>query len=484
MTDILQDIENLRKENPQLRVSFVSGLFRIIHVGHIRLLRFAKEMSDILVVGIMPDPDPSVTHDEYQERLEAIESVIFVDFVQSTPDLISFLHKLQPDFVVKGTEHENKHNLEQDILEQYGGILLFTAGATSLSLSDRVKNTPHPALHLLHPNDYYERHNIQSTALKKIVEAYGKLQVVVVGDIIVDEYISCDPLGMSQEDPTIVVTPIQSDKYLGGSGIVAAHAASLGARVQYFSVCGADDAADFAKTKLTTYGVAHTLFEDKTRPTTLKQRFKCRNKTMLRVSHLRQHAINHELAVIMLERIEKALSDSDLLIFSDFNYGCLPQFFVERVIRKAIAHGVPIVADSQSSSQVGDVSRFTDTMLLTPTEHEARLATKDFESGLVVLANKLMEKAKAKHIVITLAEAGLLVHSSMTDQLPALNPLAVDTAGAGDSFLVATSLALATGATIWEAAGLGSLAAALQVSREGNIPLSKDMVLEHLCCQK
>ena len=68
-----------------------------------------------------------------------------------------------------------------------------------------------------------------------------------MGDVIADEYISCDPLGMSEEDPTIVVTPISSKTFIGGAAIVAAHAASLGAQVQFFSVVGDDQTATFCR---------------------------------------------------------------------------------------------------------------------------------------------------------------------------------------------------------------------------------------------
>ena len=71
-----------------------------------------------------------------------------------------------------------------------------------------------------------------------------------------------------------------------------------------------------------------------------------------------------------------------------------------------------MVADSQSSSQIGDVSRFTDMMLLTPTEREARLAVHDFESGLVILAEKLRTKSRAKNVILTLGAEGLLSHAS------------------------------------------------------------------------
>ena len=145
-----------------------------------------------------------------------------------------------------------------------------------------------------------------------------------------------------------------------------------------------------------------------------------------------------------------------------------------------------MVADSQSSSQLGDVSRFKGMMLLTPTEREARLAVRDFESGLVVLAEKLRKKARAKNVVMTLGAEGLLAHAATatsdeftTDRLSAFNTSPKDSAGAGDSLLTCSSMALAVGADLWKSIYLGSIAAACQVSRVGNVPISiKDIKQE------
>jgi bifunctional ADP-heptose synthase (sugar kinase/adenylyltransferase) len=180
------------------------------------------------------------------------------------------------------------------------------------------------------------------------------------------------------------------------------------------------------------------------------------------------------------------LSTTDILIFSDFNYGCLPQPLVDKIVEACRSRKILMVADSQSSSQVGDVSRFKDMMLLTPTEREARLAVGDFNSGLVVLAEKLSRKSGAQNIMLTLGAEGLLAHTSsinndewLTDRLPAFNIAPKDSAGAGDSLLACCSMSLAVGADMWQSMYLGSIAAACQVGRVGNIPLSpRDIALE------
>ncbi|MFM8851798.1 MAG: PfkB family carbohydrate kinase, partial [Acidimicrobiaceae bacterium] len=149
--------------------------------------------------------------------------------------------------------------------------------------------------------------------------------------MIADEYISCDPLGMSEEDPTIVVTPISSKTFIGGAAIAAAHAASLGASVEFFSVVGDDQTATFCREELSKFGVDHHLLVDDSRPTTLKHRFRSRSKTLLRVSHLAQRSMEEPLQRELVKSVVKACESADLLIFSDFNYGSLPQAVVDQI---------------------------------------------------------------------------------------------------------------------------------------------------------
>lgn len=471
------------------RMAFVSGNFNIVHPGHLSLLNFAAECADFLVVGINPDSSPGTLLPEHL-RLAGIRAIGCVDAALILPcPAEEMLAYLKPDIVVKGKEHEQHVNPEQAIVESYGGRLLFTSGEASLSSLDLLRREFQEVNFstIKKPTDYLERHAIDAKKLAEVVRRFADLKVVVLGDLIVDEYITCNPLGMSQEDPTIVVMPIKRDLFLGGAGIVAAHAGSLGASVNYFTVVGEDEIAGFARNTLQNYGIESCLIKDKSRPTTLKQRFRASGKTLLRVSHLRHHDISKEYSRKLRNELAKTLKEADLVIFSDFNYGCLSPSLVDAAISLCNQYEIPMVADSQSSSQVGDVSRFPGMLLITPTEHEARLALRDSGSGLGVLAEALQKKANAKHILITLGAEGLLIHTSEgtkngihIDQLPALNAAPKDVAGGGDCLLTCAAMALVAGANIWESAYLGSIAAACQVGRIGNLPLGASEVLQEL----
>jgi rfaE bifunctional protein kinase chain/domain len=395
--------------------------------------------------------------------------------------------KLKPALVVKGKEHKSHENPEQKAVDSYGGKLLFSSGDVVFSSLDLIRQemASQEQKSISLPKQFMSRRKVTAKSLIDVMQKFKGLKVVVVGDVIVDEYISCDPLGMSEEDPTIVVTPISSRTFIGGAAIVAAHASSLGANVKFFSVVGDDASAKFCRDELSKFGVDHHLLVDDSRPTTLKQRFRSRSKTLLRVSHLAQRLIDESFQNELVAKLAEACFDADLLIFSDFNYGTLPQVVVDQITAIATKNKTKIVADSQSSSQIGDISRFKNVDLLTPTEREARLALRNTEDGLVVIAELVCVAANAGAAIVKLGEQGVLLHARKgktfeTDQIPALNSAPQDVAGAGDCMLVASSLALTVGANMWEAGLLGSLAAAIQVGRVGNTPITQDEILHEL----
>lgn len=485
-TDVAADV--LRAAGEATRIVFVSGNFNTVHPGHLRLLRFATELGDYLVVGVNDDHTAGVFVAE-DLRLEGVKSIglVKVAFILREPADV-FIRRLKPAIVVMGKEHEGRSHAEQAAVDSYGGKLCFSSGETQFSSFDLLQREMREAnlSSIVRPRDFLVRHGFTMPDLRSIMQQMKGLRVTVLGDLIVDEYVTCDPLGMSQEDPTLVVTPVQQERFVGGAGIVAAHARELGAEVTYFGVAGNDPAAGFARTKLAEYDVKTFVLEDDTRPTTLKQRFRAGGRTLLRVSHLRQHEISQALVKQYVAGVKACLTESDLLIFSDFNYGCLPQPVVDRVVGACRRRNIPMAADSQSSSQMGDVSRFKDMLLVTPTEREARLAVRDFKSGLVVLIEKLRKKSGARNVLLTLGAEGLIAHAAqdtngewLTDRLPALNTAPKDSAGAGDCLLTCAAMALTAGATLWESSYLGSIAAACQVARVGNIPLSaRDIEIE------
>ena len=186
----------------------------------------------------------------------------------------------------------------------------------------------------------------------------------------------------------------------------------------------------------------------------------------------------------IINEFEKIAPDIDLLILSDFSYGVLTKEVTTKLIKIAKLNGLVIAADSQTSSQLGDLSQFANVDLITPTETEARLELKDQKSGLAVIADKLRSKINSQSIIIKLGADGLVINGVKSDgtllsldALPSFNQNPIDVSGAGDSLLAAASLAITIENNLAKASLIGSLAAAIQIGRVGNIPIEKEKII-------
>jgi rfaE bifunctional protein kinase chain/domain len=466
---------------------FISGKFRVIHAGHIRLFRSGKEMAKKLIVALDVN---SLSDDEISWRFNILKSIESVDeVIQYSTNIESVIQRIKPSLVLKGSEFADSVNAEAPIVEAYGGKLIFSSGANYFAESDLISSGDNSFIRnlLTLPQAFMQRNSISQGDLRDEIRKFERLRVCVIGDVIVDEYINCHPLGMSQEEPTVVVTPIDTKKFLGGAGIVAAHCQALGATTTLISVLGEDEIGHWCLEKARDYGLNVAISIDLTRPTTLKQRYRSGLQTLLKVSHLRQDSISVDIQQKIIESFKLIAGNIDLLIFSDFSYGVLTESVILEITELARGKGIFISADSQSSSQIGNLTKFKGIDLITPTEREVRIELRDQTSGLVVVAEKLRNSVRSKNILLKMGPDGVLisgVDSSQlivpTDEIRALNKNAIDTSGAGDSMLAATSLALANGTDIYVASLLGSILAGIQVSRIGNTPISRDLVYSAL----
>ena len=464
-------------------IVLVSGKFRVIHAGHMRLFRTATDFGQKLIVALDTE---GLNAEEIHWRESILRNIEYVDkVIEFDGNIEKVLLDVRPDIVIKGHEFRNAQNQESKVLSTYGGRLVFTSGANFYSESDLIGSNDSEFVEKLAtmPQEFMMRNKITTDRLLQVIKDFSKLRVCVVGDLIIDEYINCHPLGMSQEEPTVVVTPVDKRRYFGGAGIVAAHCKSLGAKTTFVTVTGEDETSSWSKEKASEYQLDSVNVVDKSRPTTLKQRYRSGTQTLLKISHLTQEFLDSEKESELVEKFSKIAGDIDVLILSDFSYGVLSPQIVERILAIATNHQIFVSADSQSSSQIGNLGKFKNIDLISATEREARLELKDNTSGLVVVAEGLRKTMNSKNLLLKMGGDGVLISAQdysgemlATDEIAAINRNPVDTSGAGDSMLAGASLALASGATIYEAALIGSVLAGIQVGRLGNVPIAQETV--------
>jgi rfaE bifunctional protein kinase chain/domain len=464
-------------------VVFVSGKFRVIHAGHMRLFRTATDYGRKLIVALDTD---GLAEEEIRWRQNILKNIEYVHkVIEFDGDIEKIIKLVRPDIVIKGHEFRNVENLESKSLSEYGGKLVFTSGANYYSESELIGKSDSEFVEklTLMPQDFMARNKITTDRLIKIISDFSKLNVCVIGDLIIDEYINCHPLGMSQEEPTVVVTPVDKRRFFGGAGIVAAHCKSLGAKTHFITVIGEDETSNWAAEKCAEYQLESLNIIDATRPTTLKQRYRSGTQTLLKISHLTQDFLETQKEDELIRKFLDIAKDVDVLILSDFSYGVLSPRVVDQILLIASNHGIFVSADSQSSSQIGNLDKFKRVNLISATEREARLELKDNTSGLVVVAEGLRKELRSANLLLKMGGDGVLISAQdkngtllTTDEIAAMNKKPIDTSGAGDSMLAGASLALASGATIYEAALIGSVLAGIQVGRLGNVPISQETI--------
>ena len=476
------------------KVVLCHGHFNVIHPGHLRFLNFSKKQGDLLIVSILDQKHVSAEDDYYteEERAEGVASLEMVDavYILEMP-IVKFINSLKPNFYIKGREFENqKLSIQDEIkaVEQHNGQIVFSSGEVDHS---NFKTTTFQNSFIAinkRKLEFYntcKKQDISFDKLLRALEDFKKLRILVIGDTIVDQFVSCDTLGVSSEAPVLAIRELENKEFIGGAAIIAQHVRSLGAKCTFVSVIGEDHSAHFVKQNVHDAGIDTFLITDPSRPTTYKIRYMVDNQKLLRVSRLKQHDISIELEDKIIQFLD-TIENYDGIIISDFVYGVITEKVLNKIFEISKIKNIKVFGDVQCSSQLGDVTKFKNIELITPTEKEARIGLSDQTSGLEVLAHKLIRKTNNKNVVITLGSQGILAYSLNSHQdleseyFCALEEKPIDVAGAGDSVISGYALGLCHGFNLMEATAFASCLAGISVSRIGNIPIGIDEINNYI----
>ncbi len=474
------------------------GHFNIIHPGHIRYLEHAKSLGEQLVVAVQGDhllTHSSNTHNfSEQERAVGLSWLNIVDMVLvlDTGELEDAILLLCPKFLVLGKEFEKERKSQLkgslDNLTKSGGTVVFYAGEVQYATTELLSDKPFDIKRQRKAQfqQSCQKQNIAQAELFNALKNFSQSNLIVLGDTIVDQYIACDALGMSAEAPVLVVRELKTKEFVGGASIVAAHARQLGAQCHYLSVVGDDPQAELISKKLNHHNVPHTLITDSSRPTTFKMRYMVENQKIFRVSRLRDHSLSEELEEKVIEKLRKLAPGVNGILVSDFAYGVITDRILEELYELKDQHSLKLFGDLQCSSQVGNVSKFKNFDLLTPTEKEARIALGNRDDSVEWVANLLMEMSNTKNLLIKLGGEGFIAYSTEKDRLvnrqhfPALSTNPLDVAGAGDSLLACMAVSMSSGNPPMVSAALGACMASLAVQSLGNLPVRNERLQQML----
>ncbi len=316
------------------------------------------------------------------------------------------------------------------------------------------------------------------TSLSRFVEAARSVRVLVVGDCMLDAYVSGVATRISPEAPVPVVQVRRRSYVPGGAGNVAANAASLGARVLIAGVVGSDGNGERLKTVLTERGLdVSPLIADASRVTTTKSRVTVGGHQLVRFDDEDTSPIPENVFASLRETCSAALDNSDACVVSDYAKGVFSEEFCRWLISEARLRGLPIVVDPKNK----DFSRYAGATVVTPNLKEVAEACAGFHvSGLDEAAKALLAGIAPSALLVTRGEEGMsLFEAGMPERhLAAMVNEVADVTGAGDTVVAALAVALAAGFELFDAARIANLAAGVAVSHYGTWAVRAEELLQ------
>ncbi|MCA9693623.1 MAG: PfkB family carbohydrate kinase [Nannocystaceae bacterium] len=462
------------------------GYFDIVHPGHIRYLRFARQQGDALIVSVTADHVASADADRpyirEELRLESLAALELVDYVYLDPNPWAgpVLEAVRPDVFVKGKEYEERSSpqfaRERALVEGYGGKVIFSSGDvvySSTHLLDRFGDR----LPLTYDKvaDFCRRNELDHEALARALRSARGQRVLVLGDPVFDRYIHCDAERLAAEEPMIQVSPLREDWYLGAGALVARQLTALGAQACFVTPARKDALGARFSRELEGAGVeVRTIVED-ARPIYVKTRYLVEERKLFKVNEGRYTPLSTRATAKVIASLRELLPRFDAMVVLDFGYGMFGHELCQAVADLSRELAVPYFVDVSGSPRA-NILKFKHPRLATPTEGELRAAFADDESGISFLAMRYYRESGAGELVATMGKRGVVLFDPpptpqtrlATDYLPSLARSPIDTVGAGDVFL-ATMCASALGGNKTAAgAYLASCVSAIHVQQLGN----------------
>lgn len=309
-----------------------------------------------------------------------------------------------------------------------------------------------------------------------------KPKILVVGDLMIDRYIYGSSSRLSPEAPVPIVNVQNESITLGGAANVIQNLVSLGANVSVAGMIGNDNAGvqlidrlkiDFLETDL--------IVKDNTRVTTLKTRVLVGNHQLLRLDNEVVHPISTALENELIDKINDAVKETDLVVLSDYNKGLFTESLTNRVVALATQHGKRVIVDPKGL----DYKKYKGAFLIKPNRKELAEASKSENINSIEklknAANVIFDQTEVPYLVVTLSEQGMVLLSPHSHvELPVKATEVFDVTGAGDTVIACIAYFISLGMDLADACELANHAAAIVIRRLGAVTTTVEEILADL----
>ncbi len=318
--------------------------------------------------------------------------------------------------------------------------------------------------------------------LESLVGELGHPRVLIVGDLILDRYVSGDVTRISPEAPIPILTARSSEERLGGAGNVAANLVAMEAKVEVVGVLGDDGWGRALRALIEAQGIETSgCVVDPTRPTIQKTRMMSGSHQMLRVDQEDSRPVSGTASEKLLALLPERVKASQAVVLSDYGKGVLTSAVLRAVIDAARAARVPVLVDPKGS----DYARYRGATLVTPNRKEAEQAlgrSLGSHELLPQAADDLMKQSDLDAAVITLGPDGIYYKEKKGAgaRVPAQARAVFDVTGAGDTVVAQLAIYLAAKRSLGDAVALANQAAGIVVGRLGTHAVTRRELVARL----
>ncbi len=316
-------------------------------------------------------------------------------------------------------------------------------------------------------------------SIDSVFEAFSRLNVLIIGDVMVDAYVWGEVSRISPEAPVPVMRIDKEEQRLGGAANVAGNVQALGARPILCSVIGDDINGKIFEEILQKRGLDKKgIIKSNNRVTTVKKRLLSGSQHLLRVDREFEVPLNRNERNSLVERAEMLLSQADVLIFEDYDKGVLNKTAIREIMNMAGKRGIPVVVDPKKKNFMS----YKGAALFKPNIKEIAEGLKveldaGDEQALAEAVTVLRKKLDLKYVLITRSERGVYMDAGEKKlAIPAHVRAISDVSGAGDTVVSTAALCLALGLPPEFIAGLSNLAGGLVCEHLGVVPVNKEQL--------
>ncbi len=323
---------------------------------------------------------------------------------------------------------------------------------------------------------------ISHERIEEITRRLGQARVLILGDIMLDEYLLGKVDRISPEAPVPVVDISSTKQLLGGAANVAANIRALGEEPLLVGVVGEDEAAEKLKVLLANKGISGDyLVVDRTRCTTIKTRIMANSQQIVRADRETRHELDDDTEREVFRLIEQLADGIDAIIISDYGKGVITLSLLNKVIELCLSRDIFVAVDPKETR----FHNYQKVSLITPNHHEAgfawgrRIRT---EEDLLEVGHGLLNKLQARSILITRGSEGMSLFRKdfPPTHIPTFAKNVFDVTGAGDTVIATFVSAVCAGADEVEAAIVANAGAGFTVGEVGTAAVTSQQLREEL----